>query len=76
MFDGMKDFAQDMIDKNVKELQAKQQKEIHNRVNFVIEQTLDDGRKLTANSFNPNLLLKVFKEFVNVAEGKAGKHGC
>lgn len=63
MFDDVSSMAKDMYKDMMSDAQMKMEKEKLGRVNFVLEEKLDDGRLLRANSFNPLLLLWAFDEF-------------
>jgi len=69
MFEDLKKMGKDMYQEMIQDAQARSLKTSMNRVNFQIEKKLKDGKVIRANSYNPLLLIKVFKEF----EKEAGK---
>lgn len=63
MFGDIEKMSKGLFADMMKEAQANTMKNQLMKVNFVIEKTLEDGRKLTANSYNPILLDESFREF-------------
>lgn len=64
MFDKLLDKNKEMVE----ELQKNQFKAAAGRVNFVIKRKMPDETELTANSINPELLIKAFWEFLRFYE--------
>lgn len=70
MFEEIERMSKGLYNQMMTDAKKQSAQQLMSRVNFVIEKRLKDGRILRANSYNPILLLRAFKEFLRRAEGK------